>query len=54
MQDICKLVVYVTDAAYRPAVYEAINRHLEGAFHCSTGVVCSGLAVPEMLVEVDA
>ena len=54
VNDICKLVVYVTDASYRPAVYAAINRHLDGVHHCSTGIVVKGLATPEMLVEIDA
>ena len=54
INDICKLVVYVTDASHRPAVYAAINRHLDGVYHCSTGIVVKGLAIPEMLVEIDA
>ena len=54
LEDVCKLVVYVTDVGYRPAVYAAINRHFEGVHHCSTGVVVKGLATPEMLVEIDA
>jgi enamine deaminase RidA (YjgF/YER057c/UK114 family) len=54
VKDVCKLTVYVTDARHRPAVYAAINRHFEGVHHCSTGVVVSGLAIPEMLVEIDA
>ena len=54
LKDVCKLTVYVTDVRHRPAVYAAINRHFEGVHHCSTGVVVSGLAIPEMLVEIDA
>ncbi len=54
LSDICKLTVYVTDMAYRPAVYEAINRWFEGVHHCSTGVVVQGLADPAFLVEIDA
>lgn len=52
--DVCKLTVFVTDAAYRPAVYAAINAAFDGVHHCSTGIVAKGLAVPEMLVEIDA
>ena len=52
--DVCKLTVYVTDVNYRTAVYAAINAHFEGVHHCSTGVVVSGLASPDMLVEIDA
>ncbi len=54
LRDVCKLTVYVTDIAYRPAVYAAINRWFEGVQHCSTGVVVTGLADPAFLVEIDA
>lgn len=54
IKDVCKLTVFVTDAAYRPAVYAAINAAFEGVHHCSTGIVVRGLALPEMLVEIDA
>jgi enamine deaminase RidA (YjgF/YER057c/UK114 family) len=54
IKDVCKLTVYVTDVAYRPAVYGMIDRHFEGVHHCSTGVVVQGLALPELLVEIDA
>lgn len=54
INDVCKLTVYVTEAAFRPAVYASINRYFEGVHHCSTGVVVKGLAVPELLVEIDA
>ena len=54
LTDICKLTVYVTDIAHRPAVYAAINEWFAGVHHCSTGVVVSGLADPAFLVEIDA
>src|SRR6059036_985543 len=54
IKDVCKLTVFVTDAAFRPAVYASINRYFEGVYHCSTGVVAKGLALPELLVEIDA
>jgi enamine deaminase RidA (YjgF/YER057c/UK114 family) len=54
LNDICKLTVYVTDIAHRPAVYAAINEWFEGVHHCSTGVVVKGLADPSFLVEIDA
>jgi enamine deaminase RidA (YjgF/YER057c/UK114 family) len=54
IKDVCKLTVYVTDVAFRPAVYGTIDRHFEGVHHCSTGVVVQGLALPELLVEIDA
>ncbi|MCY4461283.1 MAG: RidA family protein [Albidovulum sp.] len=54
LSDVCKLTVYVTDISYRPAVYESINRWFDEVMHCSTGVVVSGLADPDFLVEIDA
>ena len=54
IHDVCKLTVYVTDRSYRPAVYGAIEKYFEGVHHCSTGVVVQGLALPELLVEIDA
>jgi enamine deaminase RidA (YjgF/YER057c/UK114 family) len=53
LEDICKLVIYVTDIRYREAVYRVIGRWLKGVHPCSTGVVVSGFARPEWVVEVD-
>ena len=53
--DIVKLNVYVTDAAYRPAVVAARNRHFkEGRYPASTYLVVTALAVPQLLVEIEA
>jgi enamine deaminase RidA (YjgF/YER057c/UK114 family) len=55
LDDIVKLNVYVTDAAYRPAVVAARNRHFkEGRYPASTYVVVTALAVPQLLVEIEA
>ena len=54
LEDICKLFVYVIDARYREPVYQVIGRWLRGVYPCSTGLVVSGLARPEWLVEIDA
>jgi enamine deaminase RidA (YjgF/YER057c/UK114 family) len=54
IKDVCKLTVYVTDVSYRPAVYGQIDKYFQGVHHCSTGVVVSGLALPQLLVEIDA
>ena len=54
IKDVCKLTVFVTDVSYRPAVYAMIDKHFEGVHHCSTGVVVQGLALPDLLVEIDA
>ena len=54
LQDVVKLTVYVTDVNFRKPVYAAINQWFEGVHHCSTGVVVTALADPELLVEIDA
>ena len=55
LDDVVKINVYVTDAAYRPAVAAARQRHFkEGQFPASTYVVVSALAVPQLLVEIEA
>jgi len=54
MQDILKITVYVTDRAYRSQVYPEIVRAFGGRCPCSTGLVVSGLARPELVVEIDA
>jgi enamine deaminase RidA (YjgF/YER057c/UK114 family) len=53
LEDICKLVVYLTDIRYREPVYRVIGRWLRGVYPCSTGVVVNGLARPEWLAEID-
>jgi enamine deaminase RidA (YjgF/YER057c/UK114 family) len=55
MDDIVKINIYVTDAAYRAAVVSARQRHFrEGQYPASTYVVVAGLAIPQLLVEVEA
>ena len=55
MSDIVKLTIFVTDPAFRPAVAAARQRHFtEGAYPASTYLVVAGLAVPQLLVEVEA
>src|SRR5580765_1713001 len=55
MDDVVKLTIYVTDAAYRPAVAAARQRHFaEGRYPASTYLVVTALAIPELLVEIDA
>ncbi len=53
MEHICKITTYITDRAYREPVYNVVGRHLKGVFPCGTGLIVSGLALPEMLVEID-
>jgi enamine deaminase RidA (YjgF/YER057c/UK114 family) len=54
LEDICKFVVYLTDVRYRDPVYQVIRRWLRGIYPCLTGVVVTGLARREWVVEIDA
>ncbi len=55
MADIVKITIFVTDAAYRPAVAAARQKHFaDGHYPASTYLVVSGLAVPQLLVEIEA
>jgi enamine deaminase RidA (YjgF/YER057c/UK114 family) len=54
LEDIVKIVVYLTDVRYRDPVYQVIGRWLKGVFPVSTGIVVSALARPEWVVEIDA
>ena len=53
LEDIVKIVVYLTDVRYREAVYQVMGRWLKGVFPVSTGVVVTALARPEWVVEID-
>jgi enamine deaminase RidA (YjgF/YER057c/UK114 family) len=54
LQDIVKIVIYLTDVRYRDAVYPVVGRWLKGVFPVSTGIVLTALARPEWVVEIDA
>jgi enamine deaminase RidA (YjgF/YER057c/UK114 family) len=54
LADVVKIVVYVTDYAYRPRVYPILSERFPDPKPCSTGLVVSGLALPELTVEIDA
>lgn len=51
--DVVKIVVYITDPAWREPVYRVIGRWLKGVFPVSTGLVVNGLARPEWVMEID-
>ncbi|MEE8202605.1 MAG: RidA family protein [Alphaproteobacteria bacterium] len=53
LDHICKITIYITDRAYRDAVYRTIGRHLKGVHPVATGLIVNGLARPEMLMEID-
>ncbi len=54
MEDVCKIVVYLTDMRYRETVYRVMGRWMKGVFPCSTGWLSTALARPEWVVEIDA
>ena len=54
LEDIVKVVVYLTDVRYREPVYRVMGRWLKGVFPVSTGLVVTALARPEWVVEIDA
>lgn len=50
---VCKVTTYLLDRAHREPVYNTVAKHLKGVRPCGTGLIISGLAIPEMLVEFD-
>jgi enamine deaminase RidA (YjgF/YER057c/UK114 family) len=53
LDHVCKVTIYITDRAYREAVYQVVGRWLKGVFPVSTGLIVNGLARPEYLMEID-
>lgn len=53
LDDIVKVIVYLTDVRYREAVYREMGSWLKGVYPVSTGIVVSALARPEWVVEID-
>ncbi|HYZ64146.1 MAG TPA: Rid family hydrolase [Acetobacteraceae bacterium] len=53
LQDVVKIVIYITDRTYREPVYRVIGRWLKGVYPVSTGLIVWGLARPEYLMEID-
>jgi len=54
MDDIVKVVIYVTDIARREEVWQARREVFTGDFPVSTLVEVAALARPEILVEIEA
>ena len=54
LADVVKIVVYVTDRAHRRLAYPVIAEMFGDLKPCSTGLIVSGLALPELVVEIDA
>ncbi|MDF0515845.1 RidA family protein [Bradyrhizobium yuanmingense] len=53
LQDVVKIVIYITDRAYREPVYRVVGKWLKGVYPVSTGIIVQGLAKPEYLMEID-
>ena len=53
LEHVCKVTIYITDRSYRKEVYEVVGRWLKGVHVCSTGLIVKGLALPEMVMEID-
>jgi enamine deaminase RidA (YjgF/YER057c/UK114 family) len=54
LADVVKMIIYVTDRAYRAQVYPVIADTFKDPRPASTGIVLKGLARPELLMEIDA
>lgn len=53
LEDVCKVTVYVSDRAYRAAVYPMIGKHFGDVRPVSTGIVTTAFARPDILFELD-
>ena len=53
LDDVCRVVVYLTDIRYREPVYREIGQWFKGVHPCSTGLVVTALARPEWQVEIE-
>jgi enamine deaminase RidA (YjgF/YER057c/UK114 family) len=54
MDDIVKVVIYVTDIKRREEVWQARREVFSGDFPVSTLIEIRALAAPDLLVEIDA
>jgi enamine deaminase RidA (YjgF/YER057c/UK114 family) len=53
LDDVAKITVYISDRAYRNAVYPVIGEHFRGLHPVSTGIIVQAFARPEILFEID-
>lgn len=53
LEHVVRIVVYITAREYREPVYREIGKWLKGVFPVSTGLIVSGLAKPEWLMEIE-
>ncbi len=54
IDEVTKITVYISDRAYRHAVYKVIGQHFRGIHPVSTGIIVAGFARPDILFEIDA
>lgn len=45
--------MYILKREDRSKVYSVIAEHFKDVYPCSTGLIVSGFAMPEMLMEID-
>lgn len=53
LEHVVRIVVYITAREHREPVYREIGKWLKGVFPVSTGLIVSGLAKPEWLMEIE-
>ena len=53
LEQVCRVVVYLTDIRYRESVYREMGKWFKGVHPCSTGLGVSALARPEWVVEIE-
>ncbi|TWX63552.1 RidA family protein [Colwellia demingiae] len=53
LSHVVKTTTYITDPRYREPVYQEVGKWFKGVYPISTGLVISGLAQPEWLMEID-
>jgi enamine deaminase RidA (YjgF/YER057c/UK114 family) len=53
LDHIVKLTIFITDRSYREPVYRVVGVWLKGVFPVCTGLIVSGLADPDWLMEID-
>lgn len=53
LEHICRVQIYITDRKYRDDVYQAVGSWLKGVYPVSTGLIVSGLARPDWLMEIE-
>ena len=53
MEDICKVITYVSEVSQRRLVYQVLAEHLRGVNPVSTGLVVEGFGHPDVDFEID-